>query len=125
MNRALAPLLALAVVAALLPMQAQAGRSCEQVKPTPDVIVKGMRMAERISQALGVQPAQLLPQDQGKGTTLGYPVTPVRGSVRRLTLVRGTPDGQWRPTGPGPAAATRPRDRRPPGHPERYRSDAA
>lgn len=62
MSRALAPLLALAlaVAAALLPMQAQAGRSCEQVKPTPDVIVKGMRMAERTSQALDASGARVV-----------------------------------------------------------------
>jgi len=61
-NRALAPLLALAlaVAAALLPLQAQAGRSCEQVRPTPDVIVKGMRMAERTSQALDASGARVV-----------------------------------------------------------------
>jgi hypothetical protein len=45
---------------ALLPMQAQAGRSCEQVKPTPDVIVKGMQMAERTSQALDASGARVV-----------------------------------------------------------------
>jgi len=45
---------------ALLPMQAQAGRSCEQVKPTPEVIVKGMQLAERTSQALDASGARVV-----------------------------------------------------------------
>ena len=57
MNRALPLLLGLAV---LLPMQAQAGRSCEQVKPTPEVIVKGMQLAERTSQALDASGARVV-----------------------------------------------------------------
>jgi hypothetical protein len=51
--------LLLALVAAL-PLQAQAGRSCEQVKPTPALIVKGMQLAERTSQALDASGARVV-----------------------------------------------------------------
>lgn len=47
-------------VVALLPLQAQAGRSCEQVKPTPAVITKGMQLAERTSQALDASGARVV-----------------------------------------------------------------
>jgi hypothetical protein len=52
-------------------MQAHAGRSCEQVKPTPAVIVKGMQLAERTSQALDASGARVVilaraGQDLGK-----------------------------------------------------------
>ncbi len=60
MKRAPESLLALLTVVALLPMQAQAGRSCEQVKPTADVIVKGMWMAERTSKALDAGGARVV-----------------------------------------------------------------
>lgn len=80
---------------------------------------------EAIATALGIQPAQLLPRGQGGAATLGYPVTPGRGAVKRLTLIRGTPDGRWRPTVPALADRQRPIDRRPPGYPQRYRMDAA
>ncbi|MGJ7556672.1 DUF2145 domain-containing protein [Variovorax sp. RB3P1] len=41
-------------------MQAQAGRSCEQARPTPAVIVKGMQLAERTSQALDASSARVV-----------------------------------------------------------------
>lgn len=72
MKRALPFVAALAIVAATaLPMQAQAGRSCEQVKPTPAVIIKGMELAERTSQALDASGARVVilaraGQDLGK-----------------------------------------------------------
>ncbi len=63
--------LAVVVAAAALPMQAQAGRSCEQARPTPAVIVKGMQLAERTSQALDASGARVVilaraGQDLGK-----------------------------------------------------------
>ena len=72
MKRALPFVAALAIVAATaLPLQAQAGRSCEQVKPTPAVIIKGMELAERTSQALDASGARVVilaraGQDLGK-----------------------------------------------------------
>ncbi len=52
---------ALAIALALaLPLHAQAGRSCEQVKPTTAVIVKGMQLAERTSQALDASGARVV-----------------------------------------------------------------
>jgi hypothetical protein len=60
-----------AVAATALPMQAQAGRSCEQARPTSAVIVKGMQLAERTSQALDASGARVVilaraGQDLGK-----------------------------------------------------------
>ena len=72
MKRALMACTALGLaLAAALPMQAQAGRSCEQAKPTPAVIVKGMELAERTSQALDASGARVVflaraGQDLGK-----------------------------------------------------------
>lgn len=76
MKRARSVVAALAVstavlAAAALPMQAWAGRSCEQVKPTPAVIAKGMQLAERTSQALDASGARVVVlaragQDLGK-----------------------------------------------------------
>jgi len=48
------------VLAMALPVQAHAGRSCEQAKPTPAVIVKGMELAERTSQALDASGARVV-----------------------------------------------------------------
>lgn len=58
-------ILALALVvclagAFLFPMQAHAGRSCEQVPPTPDNVAKGMQLAERTSQALDASGARVV-----------------------------------------------------------------
>ena len=54
-------LLALAVSLAglfLFPAKpAHAGRSCETRKPTPEMIIKGMQLAERTSQALAARSA--------------------------------------------------------------------
>lgn len=61
MKRALLACTALGLaLAAALPMQAQAGRSCEQAKPAPAVIVKGMELAERTSQALDASGARVV-----------------------------------------------------------------
>ena len=61
MKSALAVFAWLAVAAAMaVPMQAQAGRSCEQAKPMPEVIVKGMQLAERTSQALDASGARVV-----------------------------------------------------------------
>ena len=50
MKPAVRPALLLAfAIAAVLPLQANAGRSCEQVRPTPAPIVKGMQLAGRTS----------------------------------------------------------------------------
>ncbi|MDQ0573462.1 hypothetical protein QFZ42_005296 [Variovorax paradoxus] len=58
MKRAFVP--ALLVVALALPLQAQAGRSCEQAKPTAALIVKGMQLAERTSQQLDASGARVV-----------------------------------------------------------------
>ncbi|WP_447779514.1 DUF2145 domain-containing protein [Variovorax boronicumulans] len=61
MKPAVRPALLLAfAIAAVLPLQAQAGRSCEQVKPTPALIVKGMQLAERTSQQLDASGARVV-----------------------------------------------------------------
>ncbi|WPG37540.1 DUF2145 domain-containing protein [Variovorax sp. EBFNA2] len=61
MKPAVRPALLLAfAVAAVLPQQANAGRSCEQVKPTPALIVKGMQLAERTSQQLDASGARVV-----------------------------------------------------------------
>jgi len=81
-------LLALAVA---LPLQAQAGRSCEQVKPTPALIVKGMQLAERTSQQLDASGARVVllaraGQDLGK-YGLRY---------SHLGIAYKTDEGPWR-----------------------------
>ncbi len=61
MKPAVRPALLLAfAIAAVLPLQANAGRSCEQVKPTPALIVKGMQLAERTSQQLDASGARVV-----------------------------------------------------------------
>lgn len=45
---------------AWVPMQAQAGRSCETVKPSTAVIVKGMQLAERTAQELDASGARVV-----------------------------------------------------------------
>ena len=61
MKPAVRPALLLAfAVAAVLPLQANAGRSCEQVRPTPALIVKGMQLAERTSQQLDASGARVV-----------------------------------------------------------------
>ncbi|MDP9911507.1 hypothetical protein J2W27_003631 [Variovorax boronicumulans] len=61
MKPASRPALLLAfTVAAVLPLQANAGRSCEQVRPTPALIVKGMQLAERTSQQLDASGARVV-----------------------------------------------------------------
>lgn len=52
--------LAAVLVALLLPLQAHAGRSCEERKPTTELIGKGMQMAERTSQALDATGARVV-----------------------------------------------------------------
>ena len=60
MKRA-AVVMALALLtAAALPLQAQAGRSCEQVKPGAALIAKGMELAERTSQQLDASGARVV-----------------------------------------------------------------
>jgi len=44
----------------LFPIDAHAGRSCEALKPTPAVIVKGMQLAERTSAALDASGARVV-----------------------------------------------------------------
>lgn len=58
----LATLLAvmLAVTLALLPTQAQAGRTCEATPQTPTEVVRGMALALRTAQALDASGAQVL-----------------------------------------------------------------
>lgn len=46
------------LVAALWPLHADAGRSCEQRRPSTELIVKGMTLAERTSQALDASGAR-------------------------------------------------------------------
>ncbi|RIX78318.1 DUF2145 domain-containing protein [Acidovorax cavernicola] len=61
MKPAIRPALWLAfALAAVLPLQANAGRSCEQVKPTAALIVKGMQLAERTSQQLDASGARVV-----------------------------------------------------------------
>jgi hypothetical protein len=56
-----AVVMALALLtAAALPLQAQAGRSCEQVKPGAALIAKGMELAERTSQQLDASGARVV-----------------------------------------------------------------
>jgi hypothetical protein len=62
---------AIAAAAALLPVRAQAGRSCEQARPTPALVARGMELAERTSQALDANGARVVilaraGQDLGK-----------------------------------------------------------
>jgi len=62
---------ALLALALVLPLQAQAGRSCEAVKPTAATIVQGMQLAERTSQRLDASGARVVllaraGQDLGK-----------------------------------------------------------
>ena len=59
MKRVLVPSLLLALAIAM-PLQAQAGRSCEQAKPTAALIVKGMQLAERTSQQLDASGARVV-----------------------------------------------------------------
>jgi len=62
---------ALALAMAGLPLQAQAGRSCETVRPGIELIAKGMELAQRTSQALDASGARVVVlaragQDLGK-----------------------------------------------------------
>lgn len=56
----LKPVVLAALLVAALPLAAHAGRSCEQRKPTTQLIVKGMEMAQRTSQALDASGAQVV-----------------------------------------------------------------
>ena len=54
MARSIVPLTALALVALLLAAApAHAGRSCEARKPTPQLIERGMQLAQQTAAALG------------------------------------------------------------------------
>ncbi|QFZ82756.1 DUF2145 domain-containing protein [Variovorax paradoxus] len=92
MKPAVRPALLLAfAIAAVLPLQANAGRSCEQVKPTPALIVKGMQLAERTSQQLDASGARVVilaraGQDLGK-YGLRY---------SHLGIAYKTDEGPWR-----------------------------
>ena len=44
----------------LFPTKAHAGRSCEQVRPTPERIARGMQLAERTAQALDASGARVV-----------------------------------------------------------------
>jgi hypothetical protein len=60
MSTLVKPLFAVALVAVLWPLQSHAGRSCEQRKPAVEIIVKGMQLAERTSQALDASGARVV-----------------------------------------------------------------
>lgn len=70
--RGIATVLAVVLVATFVfPMHAHAGRSCEQVKPTPATIAKGMELAQRTSEGLDASGARVVllaraGQDLGK-----------------------------------------------------------
>jgi hypothetical protein len=51
---------ALLALALVLPLQAQAGRSCEAVKPTAATITQGMQLAERTSERLDASGARVV-----------------------------------------------------------------
>lgn len=87
-------LTALAVIVAgvfLFPLSAHAGRSCEQAKPSPAVIVKGMQLAERTSQALDASGARVVLLARA-----GQDLSKYGLRYSHLGLAYKTADGSWR-----------------------------
>ncbi|HUD34154.1 MAG TPA: DUF2145 domain-containing protein [Variovorax sp.] len=85
------PLGAAALVAVLLPLQAHAGRSCEQRQPSIEPIVRGMTLAERTSQALDASGARVVVLARS-GQDLGR----YRLRYSHLGIAYKSDDGPWR-----------------------------
>ena len=87
-------LVATAVVLAgvfLFPIQAHAGRSCEVVKPTPTLIMKGMQLAERTSAALDASGARVVVLARAGQNLEKYGL-----QYSHLGLAYKADDGAWR-----------------------------
>jgi hypothetical protein len=82
---------ALLALAMALPSQAQAGRSCEQVKPTTALIVKGMQLAERTSQALDASGARVVVLARA-----GQDLSKYGLRYSHLGIAYKTEEGPWR-----------------------------
>ncbi|MEJ8852019.1 DUF2145 domain-containing protein [Variovorax rhizosphaerae] len=88
-----AAIAAITVVVALLlfPLHAHAGRSCESRKPTPDVITRGMQLAERTSAALDASGARAVLLARA-----GQDLQRHGLQYSHLGLAYKTKDGAWR-----------------------------
>jgi hypothetical protein len=82
---------ALLALAMALPLQAQAGRSCEQVKPTTALIIKGMQLAERTSQALDASGARVVVLARA-----GQDLSKYGLRYSHLGIAYKTEEGPWR-----------------------------
>lgn len=75
----------------LFPIAAHAGRSCEVVKPTPALIIKGMQLAERTSAALDASGARVVVLARAGQNLEKYGL-----QYSHLGLAYKSDDGAWR-----------------------------